>query len=193
MSKKKKRIFLVTCVAFFLLIALFLLFFFLGFLEDKEKTKEQMQIIQEAYVSFKTSIESYNDVYDKVYTTLFEGVYYETMEEEDFKRKAVLKEEEKIVQDVFTTSKMLKKVCDGIIYPDASINTKCSSFALAYEQVVNHFVSHVDAYNQQIKDYNMWASSHQKTSLMSYETTFNYIDFDHDKVYSGKESNDGKS
>lgn len=187
MKKKGKIIALVSCGVFFIAFVTFIVLFFMGFAKDKQETKEEMKKIQKEYVSFKTSIESYNEVREKVYTSLFDEIYYETMEEKDASNKALLKEAEKVVEEVSKTSKSLKKACEGVIYPDVSINTKCDSFSLAYEQVVNSFVSDVESFNAQLKKYNLWATEKGKPALSNFETSWKYIDYNQDSEYSGKE------
>ncbi len=192
MTKKKKLIIIGSCVVVFLSFVFFVLFFIFDFLDDKDKTRKEMKKIQEEYSAFKTSIENYNTARDKVYMDLFDVLYLNTMEEMDTQNREVLKATEQVVKEVEKTSSSLKKACEGVIYPDVSINTKCSSFALAYEQVVNSYVSDVANFNEQIKKYNEWAKEQQRTELAKYETKLKYIDYNKDKTYSGKEEKDAK-
>ncbi len=192
MTKKKKIIIITIVGLLFLSFVIFVLSFILGFLEDKDQTRKEMKKIQKEYTSFKSSIESYNTARDRVYQEIFDVLYFDTMEVTDASNRKILEETEAIVQNVSKTSSSLKKACEGVIYPDASINTKCSSFALAYEQVVNSYVSDIENFNEQIKKYNEWAAPQQRQQLSSYQTKLKYIDYNKDKEYSGKEVQDGK-
>ncbi len=187
MKKKTKWIIGIGCGSIFLFFIIAVVLFFMGFFKDKENTRKEMIKIQDQYVLFKASIESYNEIREKVYTSIFNDLYYNTMEEKSESNQAVLKEAEKVVEKVEKTSKSLKKACLGVIYPDVSVNTKCSSFAIAYEQVVNSYVSDVEQYNQQIKAYNTWAKKEGKNILSPYQTNQKYLDYNQDKTYSGKE------
>ncbi len=192
MKKNTKKKIGIGCGVIFLLFVVFIIWFILGFLEDKTETRKEMKKIQKEYVTFKSSIESYNTIRDQLYASVFKDTYYNTFKEKDPGNKEMLKEAEKIVKQVATASKSLKKACDGVIYPDVSINTKCSSFSLAYEQVINSFVSDVDAYNKQIDAYNTWIGKKEE-QVESYKTKRTYIDYNQDKKYSGKEEvEDGK-
>ena len=57
-----------------------------------------------------------------------------------------------------------------------------------YEQVVNYFVSDIEVYNKNIDKYNKYQEELETLyRLKPYDTDKQYIDYNHDKVFDGKE------
>ena len=79
----------------------------------------------------------------------------------------------------------MDKLCDDVYYPDSSVNSKCSDYKLVYEQVMNYFVSDVGVYNNTIKTFNEQYAKNNK--LVNYETKKDYVDFNKDGAFDGKE------
>ena len=80
------------------------------------------------------------------------------------------------------------KLCDNIYYPDGAINSMCMNYKTMYEQVINYFVGDVEDYNEVVKKYNAYQNSISSTSFVKeYSTTKNYIDYNNDKTFDGKE------
>ena len=76
-----------------------------------------------------------------------------------------------------------------IYYNDASVNSQCSNYKNIYEQVINYFVGDIKLYNDNVLKYNEYQKSIQSSLLVNnYVTDKNYIDYNGDKKYEGKEN-----
>ena len=73
-------------------------------------------------------------------------------------------------------------------YPDGVINSKCNNYKAIYEQVVNYYVTDIKNYNNNIKKYNEYQKSINSNLILNiYKTDKDYIDYNEDKIFDGKE------
>jgi hypothetical protein len=108
---------------------------------------------------------------------------------QDVEIKNRLSNYESLVDSLEKNTKKLDSLCDDVYYPDSTVNSKCSNYKSIYEQVVNYFVSDIALYNKNVKTYNEYqASNNSLLSVESYNTDKDYIDYNDDKVFDGKEA-----
>lgn len=95
----------------------------------------------------------------------------------------LLSQEEQHIINVRNNVLQLDKYCNGKMYSSSSVNEICFNYQKYYEQMVNSFVSDVTYINRMIQYDN---------SLKLYQSSEfkNYIDYNKDGVYSGKENLD---
>lgn len=156
--------------------------------KDREATLERMEDVKVQYRSFSDSIDVFNDLRNSLYLNVFENVYIDTMASNDVAVKEMLFNYESSVNGVTTAVLELSNLCGDIYFFDDNINEKCSGFSNVYEQVVNAFVSDVELYNNNILQYNEYQKeSEEATLLESYVTEKEYIDYNNDKKFDGKE------
>ena len=73
-------------------------------------------------------------------------------------------------------------------YPDGTIDSKCNNYKVIYEQVINYFVTDINNYNNNIKKYNEYQKSINSNLILNiYKTDKDYIDYNEDKIFDGKE------
>lgn len=184
--KKKTKIMIIISV---IIIIFLLVGLFIGSIaKDKKKTKEAMNLIIKDSEKFEKSVEKFNEKRDNIYTEVFTETYYDTIKEKYESWNNSLQDYEKVVDNIETTSKNLKKYCNGMYYSKSEVNQKCNDFISLYEEVNNTFISDIDAYNKIIKEYNEYMKENNSTeTLNTYSTKKKYIDYNKDKTYSGKE------
>ena len=82
-----------------------------------------------------------------------------------------------------------KENCKDVYFPNADTNTKCQTYAITYEEMVNSVINDIKQVNQNIEDYNKYNEENNTgiPPIQKYNTTKKYIDFNNDKEYAGKE------
>ncbi len=175
-------------VGIFMIIGGFLSQFIINLKNDRKATLAQMDDVKGIYKKFSDDIDYFNDVRNDLYLNVFDNTYYATMIDTDFSVKETFTDYEKTVDSISELAEKLKKVCNGVYYPEASVNNKCKSFSNVYEQIVNAFVSDVNLYNDNITNFNTYQKENGNIDMLTfYKTTKKFIDYDKDKKYDGKE------
>ena len=156
--------------------------------KDREATLLRMEDVKNEYRNFSNSVDSFNDIRNSLYLTVFEDVYFDTMASNDMTVKQTFADYETSVNSVSETVKKLSGLCGDIYFFNDSVNEKCSSFSSVYEQIVNAFVTDVRLYNNNILQYNQYQSDLGTNNVLEdYITEKKYIDYNNDKEYEGKE------
>lgn len=187
MQNKKLIIILVVVGTFMIFMGSFSLLI-VNFKSDQEATKKRCVDVDEVYRGFSEQVDNFNDIRNELYLSVFDQLYYENIGEINASVQDDLKNYEKTVDDVSVATKQLKNLCGDIYFADSSVNTKCSSYASVYEQIVNAFVSDVKFYNKSIDSYNDYQNNlNLNNNLEHYNTSKKYIDYNNDKKYEGKE------
>ena len=196
--KNKKKLLILSLIGIMLIICGLIFMFISSVKKDQKEMNSRMEKIISSYDDFSTNIEKFNTTRDSIHNEFLDKVYYETLEQNDTSYKNKLYEYEKLVSTISKDSKTLREYCKGDVYYSSSdANSKCTSFKLGYEEMVNTFVDDINIYNTNIKDYNAYLDSEGKTDsikLEEYKTEKTYIDYNKDGDYSGKEEdvNDGQ-
>ena len=186
--KNKKLVIILMISGTLMILAGSFSSFFVNLKEDQEATKKRTVDVAEVYRGFSEQVDNFNDIRNDLYLSVFDQLYYENIGQIDAGVQESLKTYEKIVDDIAVTTKQLKNLCGNIYFTDTSTNTKCSSYASVYEQIVNAFVSDVKFYNESIDNYNDYQEKLKlNNSLNHYDTNKKYIDYNNDKKYEGKE------
>lgn len=153
--------------------------------EKNMKDKENSEKIVASFGAFSESATVFSDKRLEVYDTIFQDViledYASNKDAYDELFNAYLKD----LQNMDDAGKDLKELCVNHTYKDADVVSKCSSYMTAYETSVNYFVKDVNLYNDQIELYNKTAL--EPITLYQSELYSDYIDFNGDGVYLGKD------
>ena len=81
----------------------------------------------------------------------------------------------------------MNSLCEDVYYNDLSVNNQCGNYKNIYEQVNNYFVSDIKLYNDNVSKYNDYQKSiYSSLIINNYDTNKNYIDYNGDKKYEGK-------
>jgi hypothetical protein len=159
-----------------------------GLKKDKEETYKRMDLVTDKFEVFNTNTTKFETFRDELYTEVLSNVYYDTMYSEDEAIKNKLSNYESLVDDLEKNASKLDKLCDDVYYPDSSINSKCTNYKSIYEQVVNYFVTDIKLYNKNVKTFNEYqANNNSSIKIKEYKTSKDYIDYNNDKVFDGKE------
>ena len=148
-----------------------------------------MEDVSGVFESFSTNTTVFEEFRDELYNDVLGNVFYDTMYATDASVKEKLKEYEGIVDTLEEDAKKLDTLCgSNVYYPEGDINSKCDNYKSIYEQVVNYFVTDIDTYNENVQKYNEYQKAIQSELIVEdYFTKRNYIDYNGDKVFDGKE------
>ena len=194
MEKKNKTIKILIILGIICVVCGFILMFISGVKKDQKEMNDRMDIILKSYKNFEKNIDKFNKMRDELHTEFLDKVYYETLATKDTEYKNKIKNYEELVSKIsLSTKDNLRKYCvDDIYYSSSDVNSKCASYKLGYEEMVNSFVDDVNRYNSNLTQYNNWLDSNGKKDSLHldlYHTKKKYIDYNKDGEYSGRDSN----
>lgn len=185
---KKKTIVKILIIVIIMFLIVFAVFTFINsFKEDKEITKEKMNEITKNYEKFNESVLTFAKGRDYIYS-LREETYLEEYSKNTDTWNKLIKDHQENIENVEKNSKILKENC-AFKYADPNINSKCTIFKSTYEAANNYYISDIKSYNKSVEEYNKWAKDNNKNTLNKGKLTIykDYIDYDQDKEYFGKE------
>ena len=189
--KGKKLAFILLAVSLVLIISGGVTSFLVSLKEDRELTLQRMVIVNDEFEEFSTSTTSFESYRDELYNNVLGTLYYDTLGGNDANIKNILSNYEAMVDSLEKKAKSLDNLCADVYYPDSSVNSKCNNYKSIYEQVVNCFVSDIELYNKNIDLYNNYMSSNGSDSRLEYyKTVKNYIDYNNDEVFDGRNVDD---
>lgn len=162
--------------------------FVAGLKKDRNETYRRILVVNDEFEIFSTNTSVFEVYRDDLYQKYLGTFYFETMYQNDSVLKTNLSNYENIVDEIAKNVKQLDSLCKEVYYPDNEANSKCVNYKSIYEQVVNYFVSDIHLYNDYVKKYNEYGSNQENFSSISlYSTKKDYIDYNLDKKYDGKE------
>ena len=162
--------------------------FVMGLKADKLETQKRIDVVNNEFEVLSTNTTIFENVRDELYTKVLSNVYYDTFYNDDEKVKEKLSNYENLVDELEKTVFKLDSLCKDVYYPDMETNTKCSNYKSIYEQVNNYFISDIAVYNKNVNKYNKDQESKNSNLIIKpYKTKRDYIDYNGDKKYDGKE------
>ncbi|MBP5678894.1 MAG: hypothetical protein J6X28_03605 [Bacilli bacterium] len=176
------------CLSFVLLFSGGFSSFLASLRNDHQQVLRRMDDVSGTFESFSTKTTHFEEFRDELYTEVLGNVYYDTMFVTDEKVKETLTEYEGIVDDITKDARILDGWCGNVYYPEATINNMCINYKSIYEQVINYYVTDIHTYNENVQKYNEYQSAIQSTFLVDpFQTKYQYIDYNHDNTYDGRE------
>ena len=162
--------------------------FLIGLKADKDLTYRMMDDVSTEFESFSTFTTLFEEERDNLYVNVLSNASYDTMYANDANIKMQLSNYEGLVDELGRKVVVLDKLCDDVYYPDGQVNNKCGNYKSIYEQVVNYFIGDINVYNTNVDKYNQYQLGTGSTlAINKYETTKDYIDYNNDKKFDGKE------
>lgn len=162
--------------------------FLIGLREDHQRVLRRMDDVSGIFEGFSTNTTMFEDYRDELYTEVLGNVYYDTMYKTDETVKGKLNEYEAIVDGIKKDTKKLDSLCKHVYYPDSEVNKMCINYKSIYEQVVNYYVTDIHTYNDNVEKYNAYQDTIKKDlKIRKYHTEYDYIDYNGDKIFDGKE------
>lgn len=184
---KKKKVLIISLIVLLIFVSL-ISFFVISFNNDRKKTLKKMDNIIILYDKFSSKVDSFNTIREDIYGNVLSNVYYDTLKANYDLWNTKLLDYEKFIDQIDSQFSKLRKSCDGVYYPDSNINNKCQAFIVAYEEIKNSFVSDISLFNKNIDEYNSYSKEQGASdTLEKYNTKKKYVDYNHDKKYSGKD------
>lgn len=184
---KKKIIIMIITTIVILLIIFGIYRFIVGFKEDKELTIEKSKEIIEEYNNFNKEVLTFAQKRDEIYK-LRENTYLEEFSKNVDGWNQLMEIHTNNIKNIEKSSKILKENCI-VKFADPNVNSKCTIFKSTYEAANNYYITDVKSYNKIVKEYNEWAENNgqEKLKQIEYSLYKNYIDYDKDGEYFGKE------
>lgn len=187
-NMNRKNSLILFIIGLCLLVGGFTSSFFIGLKEDKQATRNRMVSVEDIYGTFSNQIDTFNDIRNDLYSSVFENVYYDTLEVQDPEIKKTFFQYEGVVDELGKVSSQLKDLCSGVYFPERGANTKCKEFSGIYEQIINAFVSDVSLYNKNINGFNQYQFDlGSPKKLENFRTNKKFIDYNQDGKFDGKE------
>ena len=184
----KKIAYMLMTLSFVMIISGGVSSFVLGLKADRIETQKRINTVNNEFETLSTNTTIFENVRDELYNKTLSNVYYDTMDKDDEKVKEKLSNFENLVDELKKTTVSLDKLCNNVYYPDMETNTKCNNYKSIYEQVNNYFVSDIAVYNKNIDKYNDYQKSkNSDKKLDHYKIKRNYIDYNNDGKYDGRE------
>lgn len=182
---KFKKFFGVVIISLIVIIVvLFIFFFFKGILDDNKMTNHRMMEIKR----INNNLDSYISDFNKNRNTLIFLLGKTYTDQLDLKYDNIvmlLDKEEEQVKNVLDVVSKLDDYCHDKVYSDQSVNQICVDYPVSYESMANVFVGDVQHINGMVSNY---LEKHNGNVSPYHTDLFNdYIDYNGDGVYSGKE------
>ena len=185
---KRKLGYLFLGISLILLIAGGFSSFLSNLSADHQTVLRRMDDVSGIFEGFSAKTTIFEDYRDDLYIDVLGNVYYETMYQTDISVKEKLVEYEEIVGDLEKDAKRLDQLCGTVYYPEADINSMCVNYKSIYEQVVNYFVTDIKIYNDNVDKFNDYQKKNQtELFVKKYKTKYQYIDYNGDHEFDGKE------
>lgn len=182
----KRHAFLVAVFGILLVSAGCLSSFVKSFAKDINDTKQNIDIIENKYKTFKGLLQSFNGDREIVFTDIFNNMFIENLESNYDNWVIKLQDYEKTANKIFSYKDFLIDSCNNIIYNDSDIQSKCDSMLISYETANNYYVKDINKWNEFVNSYNLSLEDElYKRNLFDLKTR-NYIDFNDDGEYLGK-------
>ena len=184
----KKIAHLLMTLSFVLIMAGGVSSFVLGLKADKLETQKRIDVVNNEFEVLSTNTTIFENLRDELYNKVLSNVYFDTMYKDDKTVKEKLSNYENLVDELEKTTIKLDNLCKNVYYPDMEANTKCSNYKSIYEQVNNYFIGDIEVYNKNVLKYNEDQESKKSNLIIEeYKTRRDYIDYNGDHKYDGKE------
>ena len=162
--------------------------FLINLREDHKTVLRRMEDVSAVFESFSTNTTFFEEYRDTLYTEVLENVYYDTMYSSEPMVKEKLNDYSKLVDALTEGTKKLDELCEDVYYPKSDANNMCVNYKSIYEQVVNYYVSDVEAYNSNVSKYNAYQKAIQSDKIVSeYKIKYHYVDYNGDNKFDGRE------
>ena len=181
---KNKKFFAFFIILLFIFAIGGIFFFVKKVMHDVDTTNRRIVEIGNLYRNMDSYISDYNDNRDGL-RVLTKDAYIDNLDSKYDNILLILNKENDNVKSISNVVLNLDKDCNGRIYSDAYVNQVCLSYKSHYEEMVNVFVGDISHVNKMIRLYND-SHDHKLNEYVS-SNYQEYVDYNKDGVYSGKE------
>ena len=154
--------------------------------EAQKEMNKNSEIIKNNYEKFTSSIEPYNKIRTD-YITISSNFYYDTYKQKHEEYINILTKYNEIITEIDTAVDYIASRCD-VIYKDSKTNSICSNYQKTYEKLINLYINDLSDYNNKITKYNEYKADTEETVSKFLMIHQEYIDYNHDKIYEGKDN-----
>ena len=191
-----KKSLIIIGIVILIIIILFIgaWIWFDGLKEDKLETQEKMDEIKEVYPNFNQAVNDFSNLRNEFYNKK-ENLFLETLKDNADEWNSFINSYKDAIQKVENNALKLKKNCN-IEYGDVGVSTKCDSFKVNYEAAQNYYITDIKLYNEMVDEYDKYnlenGNTFPKINKGEFIVYKDYIDYDKDGEYFGKEVSDNE-
>ena len=160
--------------------------FLIGLRKDKENTLNLMKVVDDEFEVFSANTSVFENFREDLYEDVLGGIICEQLVQNNKDITNKFSNYENLVDELNKSVVKLDKLCKDVYYPNSSTNNKCSNYKDIYEQVNNYFVGDVKVYNKNVNSCNSGVTDNNML-IKEYKTKKQYVDYNNDKKYDGKE------
>ena len=179
-----KKYLVIAFVIIIVIVLGFIIFFFKGILDDSKNTGSRVLEIKNLYTKLDDNVELYNASRGEL-SSLFKDIYIDSIDEKYSDIVLLLDKEQDYVKQSKDIVLSLDSYCNDNIYNDSDVSKICKDYLGVYEEMVNVYIEDYHHVNSLVDEY----SKKNPGKIDNYESDdyTDYIDYDKDGVYSGKE------
>lgn len=187
-KKRNRHLGIMILVGFLLIVIGIISYIVINYNNDQAEVKMRMDAVLESYDTFKSDVDSFNNIRDSIYTDVMQDTYYQTIKDNDTHYKELFESYKESLEVIDNDYSELEDKCVNVLYPLADVNNKCEAIIVGYEEVVNTYISDVTSYNNLIDSYNKWLDINNSNDpkLEEIKLDRDYLDLDGDREYAGK-------
>lgn len=148
--------------------------------KSQEKIEKLVEQVDQKYKSFSEDSTVVSERRTKIYTEVFNNVYYVDFSAKSESWKENFNEYYTLVDKFSSDYKDVMNTCNNYNFIYDSTKQKCESILKYYEIIINNFVTDYKLYNDNITKYNEWTdtnTSYSKLELFTPEKYLEYVDY----------------
>ncbi len=148
--------------------------------KSQEKIEKLVEQVDQKYKSFSEDSTVVSERRTKIYTEVFNNVYYVDFSAKSESWKENFNEYYALVDKFSSDYKEVMNTCNNYNFIYDSTKQKCESILKYYEIIINNFVTDYKLYNDNITKYNEWTdtnTSYSKLELFTPEKYLEYVDY----------------
>lgn len=148
--------------------------------KSQEKIGKLVEQVDQKYKSFSEDSTVVSERRTKIYTEVFNNVYYVDFSAKSESWKENFNEYYTLVDKFSSDYKEVMNTCNNYNFIYDSTKQKCESILKYYEIIINNFVTDYKLYNDNITKYNEWTdtnTSYSKLELFTPEKYLEYVDY----------------
>ena len=184
MKNKKRRIKKSVIYGFIVVVLVIIVIIILGINKNKKNVQNNTDIILKNYNLLSNSAKEYNEIREK-FTKDTSGIYIDDYIEEQENYEDLLHEYSSVMTDIDKYIKEIDLKCQKKYSNNAS--KICNNYKGTYEKLVNLYINDINSYNDIVNKYNEYKGTNIDLFKSIYD---NYIDYNNDNVYEGRDSSE---
>lgn len=167
------------------IVIAFLVIFIVNLNKDKKNMQLNVSSIKKSYELLSSSVTEYNTIREH-FNELSSGLLLDKYKDKHEEFVTLLTEYNKVMKNIDSYVVNIKAKCTNVSSA-SEVGSICTGYDRTYEKLVNLYVNDINKYNEILAKYNEY--KHEEVSAFEciYE---DYIDYNNDNVYEGRDSSE---